>query len=138
MSYRFLEHPTDAVVEVTAPTLKEAFLKAAESVVDLTLDTGTVVQRERVQVTVNGKDLDYLLLNWLEEVIYQLITEGFAIGRFEVSISRNGGYRLDASMYGEPIDLHRHGFKVEIKAPTFHRMEIRRGRSVEMRFLLDL
>ncbi len=138
MGYRLLDHVTDAIVEVTAPALEAAFLSAAESVVDITLDRETVRERERRQVAASGKDLDYLLLNWLEEVIYLLITEGFAVRRLDVRLSRSDAYRIDAVAYGEPIDLERHRFRVEIKAPTFHQMEIREGRVVTMRFLLDL
>ena len=138
MGYRLLDHATDAIVEVTAPALEAAFLSAAESVVDITLDRETVRERERRQVAASGKDLDYLLLNWLEEVIYLLITEGFAVRRLDVRLSRSDAYRIDAVAYGEPIDLERHRFRVEIKAPTFHQMEIREGRVVTMRFLLDL
>ena len=138
MGYRLLDHATDVIVEVTAPALEAAFLSAAESVVDITLDRETVRERERRQVAASGKDLDYLLLNWLEEVIYLLITEGFAVRRLDVRLSRSDAYRIDAVAYGEPIDLERHRFRVEIKAPTFHQMEIREGRVVTMRFLLDL
>ncbi|MEK6964673.1 MAG: archease, partial [Thermoproteota archaeon] len=87
---------------------------------------------------VTGKDLRYLLFNWLEEVNYQLITEGFAIHRFELDISKNSEYKLNATAYGEPLDLQKHRFRVEIKAPTFHEMEINEGKQVVMRFLLDL
>jgi SHS2 domain-containing protein len=138
LGYRLLDHVTDAIVEVTAPALEAAFLSAAESVVDITLDRETVRERERRQVAASGKDLDYLLLNWLEEVIYLLITEGFAVRRLDVRLSRSDAYRIDAVAHGEPIDLERHRFRVEIKAPTFHQMEIREGRTVTMRFLLDL
>ena len=138
MSYKLLDHATDAVIEITASDLKEAFVVAGQSVVDITLDSEKVEEKEQRTFKVTGKDLRYLLFNWLEEVNYQLITEGFAIRRFALDISKNSEYNLNATAYGEPLDLQKHHFRVEIKAPTFHEMEINEGKQVVMRFLLDL
>ncbi len=138
MSYKLLEHATDAFIEVTAPNLKGAFTIAAQSVVDTTIDSSTVDEKDEMVIKVSGKDLKYLLFNWLEAVIYQLITEGFAIKRFEVSLQKKDQYEITAKTFGEPIDLKKHHFKVEIKAPTFHLMEISEEKEVIMRFLLDL
>lgn len=138
MSYRFLDHATDAFIEVTASSLKEAFTLAGQSVVDTTLDAAAVEEKEQRTLSVSGKDLSYLLFNWCEEVIFQLITKGFAIRRFELSLQKNELYKITATAFGEPIDLEKHHFKVEIKAPTFHLMEILEEKQVVMRFLLDL
>ena len=138
MSYKLLDHATDAIIEITASNLKEAFVVAGQSVVDITLDSEKVEEKEQRMLKVIGKDLRYLLFNWLEEVNYQLITEGFAIRRFALDISKNSEYKLNATAYGEPLDLQKHHFRVEIKAPTFHEMEINEGKQVVMRFLLDL
>ena len=138
MSIQYLEHATDAFILVTAPSLTDAFTLAGQSVVDTTLDKKTIEEKEQRTLKVSGKDLSYLLFNWLEEVNYQLITEGFAIARFSLDISKNSKYSLKATIYGEPIDLKKHHFKVEIKAPTFHMMEIKQNGQVTMRFLLDL
>jgi len=138
MSYKLLEHTTDAFIEVNAPNLKEAFTIAAQSVVDTTIERSTVDEKEEMVIKVSGKDQKYLLYNWLEAVIYQLITEGFAIKRFEVDLQKKDQYEITAKTFGEPIDLKKHNFKVEIKAPTFHLMEISEEKEVIMRFLLDL
>ncbi len=138
MSYRYLDHATDAFVEVKAGSLKEAFILAGESVVDITLDSKLVEEKEQKTITVYGKDLRYLLFNWLEEVIFQLITEGFAIHRFSIDILKNSEYKIRANIFGEEIDLEKHHFKVEIKAPTFHLMEIKENDKTTLRYLLDL
>jgi len=80
----------------------------------------------------------YLLFSWLEEIPFVLITEGFAIKRLEFDIEENDGYKINAKAFGETLDVKKHNFKVEIKAPTFYDMEIRQDNGVYMRFLLDL
>jgi SHS2 domain-containing protein len=123
---------------VTAKDLKEAFSVTADAVINLTLDQDKVEEKEEKEFLAQGKDLDYLLFSWLEEIPFILITEGFAIRRIEFDIVQNGGYKIHAKAYGELLDLHKHNFKVEIKAPTFYDMEIRQDNGVYMRFLLDL
>lgn len=138
MSYKFLDHATDAIIEVTAKNLKEAFSVTANAVIDLTLDQNKVKEKEQKIFSAKGKDLRYLLFSWLEEIPFILITEGFAIKRIEFEIRQNGGYVIDAIAFGESLDVIKHNFKVEIKAPTFYDMEIRQENGVYMRFLLDL
>ncbi|NNM02707.1 MAG: archease [Nitrosopumilus sp.] len=138
MSYKFLDHATDAIIEVTAKDIKEAFAVAAEAEINLTLDQDKVEEKEKRDFNASGKDLRYLLFSWLEEIPFLMITEGFAIKRIEFDIKEKDGYAISATAYGEPLDVQKHNFKVEIKAPTFYDMEIRTNGEVYMRFLLDL
>ena len=138
MSYKFLDHATDAFVEVRAKDLNEAFAVTADAVINLTLDQDKVQEKEQKEFFAKGKDLQYLLFSWLEEITFVLITEGFAIKRIEFNINKNSEYAIRAKAYGEPLDLQEHNFKVEIKAPTFYEMKIEQNDGVFMRFLLDL
>ena len=138
MSYKLLDHATDAIIEVKAKDLDEAFTVAGQAVADITIDTKSVSEKQEWNIAVSGEDLRYLLFNWLEAVIYQMITDGFAIARVEAKVTKNNGYTIEATTHGEPIDLKKHGFKVEIKAPTFHEMEIDETDGVRLKFLLDL
>lgn len=138
LSYKFLDHATDAIIEVTAKDLKEAFSVTADAVINLTLDQDKVEEKEQKKFSAQGKDLRYLLFSWLEEIPFLLITEGFAIKRIEFEIIQKEDYKINAIAYGESLDFKKHNFKVEIKAPTFYDMEIRQNGGVFMRFLLDL
>ena len=138
MSYKTLEHTTDAIIEVTADNLKEAFQIAGISVIDTILDSSKVEENHTKKLIVKGKDLKYLLYNWLEEMIILTITDGFAGKRILLDITKNDEYQINAEVFGELIDLKKHKFKVEIKSPTFHEMEIDEDNKVRMKYLLDL
>ena len=138
LTYRYLEHATDAIIEVEAPTLEEAFVLAGKSVVDTILDSTLVEEKKEKTLTVTGKDLSYLLYNWLEEMIILTITDGFAAKKISLQIEKSASYKITAVLTGEDISFEKHHFKVEIKSPTFHLMEIRQEGGVMMRFLLDL
>ena len=138
MSYRTLEHATDAIIEVTANNLKEAFEIAGISVIETILDSSKVEENSSRNLIVKGKDLKYLLYNWLEEMIILTITDGFAGKRILLDIIKNEEYQINAEIFGEGINLRKHDFKVEIKSPTFHEMEIEQKDKVIMKYLLDL
>ena len=139
MSYRFLDHATDAIIEITAKNLKEAFLVAADAEINLMIDQHTVKETDQREFSANGKDLHYLLFSWLEEIPFVLITQGFAIKRVEIGIQKNKDFKINAKAFGEQLDIKKHNFKIEIKAPTFHDMVIRQDNTgVYMKFLLDL
>ena len=138
MSYRTLEHATDAIIEVTAENLKDAFQIAGISVIETILDISKVDEKESKNLIVKGKDLKYLLYNWLEEMIILTITEGFAGKRIVIKINESSGYEINAEIFGGAIDLKKHEFKVEIKSPTFHDMRIEQQEKIVLRYLLDL
>ena len=138
MSYKTLEHATDAIIEVTANNLKEAFQIAGISVIDTILDSSKVEENDSKKLIVKGKDLKYLLYNWLEEMIILTITDGFAGKKIVLEITKDNEYQINAEIFGEVIDLRKHEFKVEIKSPTFHEMEIEENEKVRMKYLLDL
>ena len=138
MSYKTLEHATDAIIEVTAINLKEAFQIAGISVIETILDISKVEEKGSRDLIVKGKDLKYLLYNWLEEMIILTITDGFAGKRILLEITNNEEYQINAKIFGETMNLRKHEFKVEIKSPTFHEMEIEQKDKVIMKYLLDL
>jgi SHS2 domain-containing protein len=138
LSYKFLDHATDAFVEITAKDLKEAFAVTADAVINITIDQDKVEEKEEKEFSAQGKDLRYLLFSWIEEITFILITEGFAIRRIEFNILKKSEYTINARAFGETLDLKKHNFKVEIKAPTFYEMKIEQNDGVFMRFLLDL
>ena len=138
MSYKTLEPATDAIIEVTADNLKEAFEIAGISVINTILDRSKVEENDSKKLIVKGKDLKYLLYNWLEEMIILTITDGFAGKKIVLEIKKDDEYEINAEIFGEVIDLTKHEFKVEIKSPTFHEMEIEENDNVRMKYLLDL
>ena len=138
MGYRYLEHMTDVFIEVTGSTLEEAFANVGVSVIDTMVDVNLIDEKTEKKIQINVKDLNHLLYNWLEEIIILTITEGFVPKRFSVKITKKDDYELVATLYGEELDFKKHHFKVEIKSPTFHLMEIKQEKEVVMRFLLDL
>jgi SHS2 domain-containing protein len=138
MSYKYLEHSTDAFIEVRAKNLEEAFSVAGKSVVETIIDSNNIQEIEEKNIKVKGRNLLNLLYNWLEEIVTITIADGFAIRNFSVNIKKNKEYQIISNISGEKLDIKKHNFKVEIKSPTFHLMEIEENDEITMRYILDL
>lgn len=138
MGYQFLDHMTDAFIEVYGNTLEEAFEIAGRAVVDTMVSVDKVEAKDEDSIKVEGHDLESLLYNWLDAVMLKLLVDNQALSYFKVSISKNDDYELSATVKGEPLDLEKHHYKVEIKGVTYHMMKIEKNDKVKMRFLLDL
>jgi SHS2 domain-containing protein len=138
--YRILEHVSDAYVEVEGGSLEECFSKAGLAVVDIMVDLDSISPVSDVDVRVEGFDLYSLLYNFLEDVLVRVTSGEFLPCRIDVKIGGGGErFRLHARYSGESFVPSKHRAKVEVKAITYHLMEIvgKNGGYV-IRFLLDL
>ncbi|RMF29839.1 MAG: archease, partial [Candidatus Nitrosothermus koennekii] len=125
MGYRFLDHMTDAYIEAEGNTLEEAFENAAKGLVDTMIDINSIEVKKQVKINASGYDLEELLYNWLEEVLLKLSVDRIALKEFKVRIDKKEDCMLEAEAYGEELDIDKHNYKVEIKAVTYHLMEVK-------------
>lgn len=140
MPYKFLDHSTDALIEVRHTDMRGALADAALSTVDIMLDRNTVQNRVVRHFTIRDDAVHRLLCQWLDDVIFATLADGFAIRNVIVdTFDLSDHITMTARAFGEPLNLNKHRFKVEVKAPTYHEMKIDRNLDgVVLRFLLDL
>ena len=75
---------------------------------------------------ISAPDLEFLLVRWLNELIYLVQTEGFVPARAAVTVTEGPeGYALRAQLEGRPFDADAMGWQGEIKSATFHGLEVR-------------
>lgn len=139
--FRFLEHTADVLIEAYGSTLEEAFENAAIAVFEVITDTGKVEPREERIVSVEGTDLENLLYRWIEELLILHDSEGLVISRAKIrSIEEaDEGYRLEATVWGEPFNGSRHEHRTIVKAMTYAQLDIRKeGDRWVIRFVVDI
>ena len=90
----------------------------------LMIETGAVEPSQQVRLEASGIDLKSLLVAWLYEILYQVEVEGWAFAGFRVS--EMSDTNITGYGTGEQLDPERHGAKTEIKAPTYHMLEVGR------------
>jgi len=138
--YKLLPHTTDAYIESVGSTFDVALESAGLALFDTMCDLNSVAEKLHDVIAVDGEDDLELAYNWLESLLLKFELEQRVYRRFQVSVSKEPkGLKLKAHAHGEFFDRKRHGAKVEVKAVTYHRMEISRQEDqVVLRFILDL
>lgn len=124
MEFRTIEHTADIGIEVKADSLEELFEGAALAMFSLIVDPDEVAPAHERRISLEAGDREELMFMWLNELLFILDSEEMLFSRFEVE-SLEGG-RLEAVVTGEELDLTRHHPQEEIKAATYHEMEVAR------------
>jgi SHS2 domain-containing protein len=140
-SFEFLEHTADVYIAAYGKDLAEAFENAALATFETMTDTENVKPINEKTVEAKGKDKQSLLYNWIEQLLVLFELERTLFSKFKIQkIQKDeAGYDLKAKAYGEPYNPKRHKQKVEIKAITYHRMEIHEAPGkVTIKFILDI
>jgi len=120
--YEHFEHTADLGLRIRAADLNALFAEAGEALFAAVVDgLDTVRPDRRMDVKVAGTELDFLLFDWLRELLYRFDAEHLLLSRFEVSVGEHG---LKASAWGEPIDPARHVLSHEVKAITYHGLRV--------------
>ena len=85
MKYKFIDDLTsDVMFEAYGKDMKEVFENSAEAMFTVICQVDKVGQGKSRKVEVKGKDEKELLLNWLQELIALVDTEGMFFSRFEI------------------------------------------------------
>ena len=139
MTFRFLEHTADVGVEVTAPDLPRAFSEAGIALFGIMTDISKFGSQESVSISSSGHDLESLLYSWLEELIYIFGTSELVLTRIDVAEFSTDPPAIRAVGYGEVFDPSLHGGGTEVKAITYHRMEIKTSKKKWiLRYFVDI
>ncbi|NHI83184.1 MAG: archease [Candidatus Thorarchaeota archaeon] len=139
--FEFHEHTADITIECWASSLKEAFEQAALATFEVILNTDTVRPIESVNVSVQGIDIQELLVEWIGHLIALIDINTQFYSMFEVLEldEKDEGCSLKGRVWGEEIDLDRHETRTEVKAMTYADMRIdQRPESTTLWFTLDL
>jgi len=137
--YEFVPHTGEAKFRAYGATLGEAFGNAALALASLMYDPDAIGRAETRKVRVGGRDLQRLLLRFLEEVLFLAETGAFLTAGFDsVEIEASAeGYSLAAGLRGafsaEGCDFHG-----EVKAVTYSEMKVERGESPFVQVVVDV
>jgi SHS2 domain-containing protein len=120
--YETFEHTADLGLRVRAADLDSLFAEAGRGLFSLmvaNLDAVRLV--EEVSLGVVGDELDYLLFDWLNELLYIFETRRLVLVEFNVRASESS---VQATARGEPFDPARHQSEHEVKAITYHELKV--------------
>lgn len=121
--WEHFEHEADIGVRGRGATLAEAFAQAGLALTAIVTDPALVEPRIPVAIRCQAPDPEFLLVDWLNALIYEMATRHMLFSHYDVRIE---GDRLEATAWGEPVDRSRHQPAVEPKGATFTALQVAR------------
>lgn len=119
--YEVFEHTADLGLRVRAADLETLFAEAGRGLVSLIVDVASVEPRQEAAFRIEGRERDYLLFDWLNELLFAFEKDRLLYCEFTVVFDAEG---LSATARGEPLDLSRHELDHEVKAITYHGLKV--------------
>jgi SHS2 domain-containing protein len=133
MAWQTFPHEADIGVRGTGTTIDEAFTGAALALTAVVCDPATVATQQSLEIDCTAPDVELLLIDWLNALIYEMATRKLLFSRFEVEITSSIApedeahtevHSLHATAWGEPVDVLRHRPAAEIKGATFCELDV--------------
>jgi len=125
--FEIFDHTADIGVIVYGENLIALFENAGEAFFRLITDLRKVRPRLERRIVVRGESLDRLMVDWLSELLYLHDVENLLFKEFKVESAGEDGLRAVAK--GEPFQEGVHVIKTEVKAVTYHQIEVRQEKS---------
>ena len=129
----------DVAIEARGDTLEELFSACAMATFEVMVDTSCIQPEIKKALHLKNSEIDGLLFDWLAEIIYIKDAECMLFGKYDIKITKNTNYQLDAEIFGEEINQSQHDLRCDVKAITFHLFEVyeKDGKWIS-RFILDI
>lgn len=123
MAWSHFDHEADMGLRGTGASLAEAFEEVAKAMTAVITDLALVQPNEAVDIECRAVDKEFLLVDWLNALVYEMATRRMLFSKFELEIQ---GDVLTARAWGESVDRERHQPAVEIKGVTMTALSVKR------------
>jgi SHS2 domain-containing protein len=125
VSFELLDHPADIGFRARGETLEELFANCAYALSSIILDPENAAPAQNWLLEAEGTDLESLLVNWLNEVLYYVDTKRVVFAKLSLTFSEP--LRVHCQAEGEPRDPVKHPVRLFVKAVTYHQLKISRA-----------
>jgi len=125
--YHLIDHMADFGIHVSGTNSKDLFANAAQALFDVITDIDSLTGQDSCHMEVSGEDWSDLMVNWLREILY--LWNGKERLVKSVNITALSANKLSAKVVFDPYDPDRHTVKTEIKAVTYHQIQVKRTSS---------
>jgi SHS2 domain-containing protein len=119
--WQHFQHVADIGIRGTGKTPAEAFCQAAIAMTAVITEPELVDANTCIDIECDSPDLEFLLVDWLNTLVYEMATRRMLFSQFEVSINDT---HLTAKVCGEPVNREKHQPTVEIKGATLTELKV--------------
>src|SRR5689334_18473036 len=82
--FEFLEHPSDVGILAHGENRREALIALSQGLANIIVDPSAVACSDEREFRIQGIDAPAQVINWLNEILFFLDTEGLLLTQFEV------------------------------------------------------
>ena len=137
--FEFFEVTADVGYKAYGKTLEEAFGNAALAMFEVITDTSKIEPEIERKIEVESEDECALLYDWLSEFLLLLDVDYLVFSKFEVKIEKKEeGFSLKGTAWGEEFNPEIHESRAEVKAVTYHLMDVKQDNGVMVQVILDI
>ena len=126
MNYKFFDHTADVLFEAEGKNLGELFEACGLATEETQVDLKGVKTRIKKEISLEKDNIEMLLFDFLQELIYLKDAELLLFSKIKVSVSEGKINKVKAVLEGEKINPKKHELKVDVKAVTLHRFEVKK------------
>ena len=120
--FQLIEHTADVGLIAYGRNLAEAYANAAYGLFSIIAELKKVREIESRRMEISEGDMEALLFEWLNSLIYLFDVEMLLFKRFD--IIEFDRCQLKALCYGEKYDPSRHRLKTGVKSATYHILKV--------------
>ena len=121
-AFEVIDHTADVGIIAYGADIEELFSNAGLALFNLITELESIENRFHLDLEVSSEDIDSLLIEWLNELIYLFDVKHVLFNRFDITnLTHNG---LQATCYGEDFNAMKHTIKVGVKAATYHMLKV--------------
>lgn len=136
--YRFLDHPSEELIEIVAASETEVFRDAATALFDLMTDLSGVEIQESFPVQLESPERHLLLIDWLNRLILLHEVEHVFFKHFNIHIKKDSDWSLTAVVAGQKI-RDNHERRLHAKSATYGQLEWKEEAGIHtVRFVIDV
>jgi len=136
-TYKLIEHTADVGIKAYGKNISDAFENAAKGMFDIITDKSEIETIGEYEIHLKAQDLEQLLVDWLSELLFLNSAKNLVFSFFKVEIDERNS-SLSAHVFGEKYDISKHKIGMEIKAVTYHILEVRNKSPYHVQVLFDI
>lgn len=122
MGWEHFPHQADVGIRGLGSTREQAFEQAAVALTAVITSPDKVEPEQKVRIDCDAPDDELLLVDWLNCLLYEMATRRMLFSRFQVRIEDSN---LNATAWGQKMDVSKHCPVVEVKAATYTALSVR-------------
>jgi len=136
-TYDLIDHTADIGVKAYGKTLSEAYENVAKAMFDIITDSSEIESVGQYDIKLEAPDLEQLLVDWLSELLFLNSAKNLVFGFFKVYLDEKN-HSLTATVFGEKYNISKHKIGAEVKAVTYHMLEVKNKKPFHVQVLFDI